>query len=292
MPRISNFKRVQSIIRERTSNNKVLTIFSFLFAFILLFTSYVYPQVSYSLKVTFIDYSSNIINAMYSPLNTLNNTSKNFSKILNVYSINSQLLDENEKLNDISMEMIKLKSENQRLKNLLNLSSNIKYNYTTAKIISRSNSSFIRSVILMSGKKNQLSLGSPVIYNNNLLGYINELGTNSSRVLSITDMNIKIPSVIFEKNIKFIITGSNNKYLEIMNYGDLSGLKQGDKVFTSGDGNMYPEGLLIGTVILNSKDNFVILPSIDINTINYVQIINWKPLDRGIDINLDPIFYD
>ena len=289
---ISNFKRVQSIIRERTSNNKIITIFSFLLAFILLFSSYLYPQFSYSIKVKIIDYSSNIINAMYSPINTINNSSKNINKILNVYNINNKLIIENEKLKNISTEMIKIKSENQKLKNLLNLSNNIKYKYTTAKIISRSNSSFIRSVILMAGNKDKLSLGSPVVYNNYLLGYINELGANSSRVLSITDINIKVPSIIIEKNIKFIITGSNKKFLEILNYGDLSSLKSGDKVFTSGDGNMYPEGLIIGTVRINSNGDFVIEPSVDINNINYVQIINWKPSDRGIDINLDPVFYD
>ena len=36
MAGISNLKRVQAIIRERTSNNKLITILSFLFAFIIL----------------------------------------------------------------------------------------------------------------------------------------------------------------------------------------------------------------------------------------------------------------
>jgi rod shape-determining protein MreC len=229
---------------------------------------------------------------MYSPINTINNSFKNINKILNVYNINNKLIIENDKLKNISNEIIKLQSENQKLTKLLNLSNNIKYEYITAKIISRSNSSFIRSVILMAGNKDKLSLGSPVVYNNYLLGYINELGANSSRVLSITDINIKVPSIIIEKNIKFIITGSNKKFLEILNYGDLSSLKSGDKVFTSGDGNMYPEGLIIGTVRINNNGDFVIEPSVDLNNINYVQIINWKPSDRGIDINLDPVFYD
>ena len=55
---------------------------------------------------------------------------------------------------------------------------------------------------------------------------------------------------------------------------------------------MYPAGLYIGKVKIKLNGSFVVEPAENLNNLNYVQIINWKPEERGIDINIDPIFYE
>ena len=292
MAGLSDIKRVQSIIKEKTSSSKILTFVSLIFVLMLIFSSYLYPTISHTVKMKILDYSGNIINSIYSPISTVNNSLSNINNIINTYNINNELIKENENLKIIENQIIVLQSENEELKKLLSISNDIKYKFITAKIISKSNLSFIRSSILMSGKKDNILLSSPVIYNKTLLGYINEVGFNSSRVLSLTDINVKAPAVILGKDVKVILAGNNSKYLDILNYLDISSLKSGDKVFTSGDGNMYPAGLYIGKVKIKSNGSFVIEPSENINNLNYVQIINWKPVERGIDINIDPIFYE
>ena len=292
MASLSDIKRVQSIIKEKTSNSKILTFVSLIFVLMLIFSSYLYPTISNTVKMKILDYSGNIINSIYSPISTVNNSLSNISNIINTYNINNELIKENENLKIIENQIIVLQSENEELKKLLSISNDIKYKFITAKIISKSNLSFIRSSILMSGKKDNVFLGSPVIYNNTLLGYINEVGFNSSRVLSLTDINVKAPAVILGKDIKVILAGNNSKYLDILNYLDISSLKSGDKVFTSGDGNMYPAGLYIGKVKIKLNGSFAVEPAENLNNLSYVQIINWKPEERGIDINIDPIFYE
>lgn len=292
MAGLSDIKRVQSIIKEKTSNSKILTFVSLIFVLMLIFSSYLYPTISHTVKMKILDYSGNIINSIYSPISTVNNSLSNISNIINTYNINNELIKENENLKIIENQIIVLQSENEELKKLLSISNDIKYKFITAKIISKSNLSFIRSSILMSGKKDNILLSSPVIYNKTLLGYINEVGFNSSRVLSLTDINVKAPAVILGKDVKVILAGNNSKYLDILNYLDISSLKSGDKVFTSGDGNMYPAGLYIGKVKIKLNGSFVVEPAENLNNLNYVQIINWKPEERGIDINIDPIFYE
>lgn len=292
MASLSDIKRVQSIIKEKTSNSKILTFVSLIFVLMLIFSSYLYPTISHTVKMKILDYSGNIINSIYSPISTVNNSLSNISNIINTYNINNELIKENENLKIIENQIIVLQSENEELKKLLSISNDIKYKFITAKIISKSNLSFIRSSILMSGKKDNILLSSPVIYNNTLLGYINEVGFNSSRVLSLTDINVKAPAVILGKDVKVILAGNNSKYLDILNYLDISSLKSGDKVFTSGDGNMYPAGLYIGKVKIKLNGSFVVEPAENLNNLSYVQIINWKPEERGIDINIDPIFYE
>ena len=292
MAGLSDIKRVQSIIKEKTSNSKILTFVSLIFVLMLIFSSYLYPTISHTVKMKILDYSGNIINSIYSPINTVNNSLSNISNIINTYNINNELIKENKNLKIIANQITILQSENKKLKKLLSISNEIKYKFITAKIISKSNLSFIRSSILMSGKKDNILLSSPVIYNNTLLGYINEVGFNSSRVLSLTDINVKAPAVILGKDVKVILAGNNSKYLDILNYLDISSLKSGDKVFTSGEGNMYPAGLYIGKVKIKLNGSFVVEPAENLNNLNYVQIINWKPEERGIDINIDPIFYE
>ena len=292
MTGLSNFKRVQNIIRERATNNKILTIISLTFASILLFTSYMYPNINYSIKIKIIDYSSNIINSIYTPINTFNKSIANIHNIYNTYNINNEIIKENKSLKIISNKMQLLYAENQELKKLLNLPNEISYKFVTSKIISKSNASFIRSVILMSGKKDNISIKSPVVDNNNLLGYISELGNNSSRVIALTDINTKIPAFVPNKNIKIIVSGNNSNFLEISNYLDISSLKSGDKVFSSGDGNMYPSGLFIGTIKIKLDGKIIVEPFSNLNDLNYVQVIDWKPESRGIDIIIDSIYYE
>ena len=292
MAGISNLKRVQAIIRERTSNNKLITILSFLFAFIILLSTFIYPKINYSIKVKVLDYSSTIISSLYSPINTINNSVNNFYNIMNVYNLNKKLTSEYDNYSKLENDLIILKMKNSEYKNLLNISDDIEYNFVTSKIISRSNLSYTKSVILASGKNDNIALGSPVIYENSLLGFINELGNTSSRLISITDGTVKIPSIIFEKNLNIIVSGNNDKYLEILNLNNFPNIKDGDKVFTSGDGNKFPENLFIGTIKTKKNGDFIVEPSLDINRLNYVYILNWSLKDRGIDIKVDPIFYD
>ena len=292
MAGISNLKRVQAIIRERTSNNKLITILSFLFAFIILLSTFIYPKINYSIKVKVLDYSSTIISSLYSPINTINNSVNNFYNIMNVYNLNKKLTSEYDNYSKLENDLIILKMKNSEYKNLLNISDDIEYNFVTSKIISRSNLSYTKSVILASGKNDNITLGSPVIYENSLLGFISELGNTSSRLISITDGTVKIPSIIFEKNLNIIVSGNNDKYLEILNLNNFPNIKDGDKVFTSGDGNKYPENLFIGTIKTKKNGDYIVEPSLDINRLNYVYILNWSLKDRGIDIKVDPIFYD
>ena len=292
MTGLSNYKRVQKVIRKKDINNKILTFISLLFALSLLFSSYMYPNLSSAIKSKIIDYSSNIINGIYSPISTINKSVANLNKIINAYSINNELIKEVENLKNIYNENEILYAENIKLKKLLNLSNDIKYNFTTAKIISNSNSSFNRSAILKTGKKNNISLYSPVIYNNNILGFISELGISSSRVTALTDISTKIPAFIPNKDVKVILSGNNSNYLEITNYIEIASIKEGDKVFSSGDGNMYPAGLFIGIIKVKSDGNVIVEPGKKLNSLSFVQIIDWAPEKRGIDINVDPIFYD
>ena len=289
MANISNFKRVRGLIKERTSNRKLLTIITFAFAILLVISSLTNFHFTSDIKLKFVDYSSYILNSIYKPINTFKNSGNNINNIFYVYNNNKELILENENLKSQLIEQKFIIEENLKLRNLLNLGPEIDYSYAIAKILSHSNFSFSHSMILSAGVDNDITLKSPVTYKNNLVGYISDLGNNSSRVTLITDINSKIPVFVLDRNINFILSGNNNNFLKVLNYGGINLLENGDEVYTSGDGDRYPRGLLVGTVVKGKDNNIFIKTSLQMGKLDYVQILNWDALSRGIDIKVEDI---
>ena len=287
MANLSNFKRVRSLIKERTSSKKLLTGLAFSFALLIIISSLTNFHFTNVIKLKFLDYSSYILKSFYMPLNTFKNSGDNINNIFYVYRNNKNLIIENENLKSQLIEHKFIRKENIELRNLLNVKKENSYSFVTAKILSQSNFSFSHSMILSAGLENNISINSPVIYKNQLVGYISDVGNKSSRVRLITDINSKIPVLVLDKNIKFIMSGDNNNYLKLLNFGNINLLENGDEVYTSGDGGMYPKGLMVGKVIKKSKNQLVIEPSLTIGKLDYLQIIDWTALSRGIDIKVD-----
>ena len=52
--------------------------------------------------------------------------------------------------------------------------------------------------------------------------------------------------------------------------------KIGDIVLTSGTAQIYPVDLLVGKVSKIEKDRFYVLPYVDFNNIDYLQIVTSK----------------
>ena len=287
MANLSNFKRVRSLIKERTSSKKLLTGLAFSFALLIIISSLTNFHFTNVIKLKFLDYSSYILKSFYMPLNTFKNSGDNINNIFYVYRNNKNLIIENENLKSQLIEQKFIRKENIELRNLLNIKKENSYSFVTAKILSQSNFSFSHSMILSVGLDNNISINSPVIYKNHLVGYISDVGNKSSRVTLITDINSKIPVLVLDKNIKFIMSGDNNNYLKVLNFGNTNLLKNGDEVYTSGDGGMYPKGLMVGKVVKGSENQLVIEPSLTIGKLDYLQIIDWTTLSRGIDIKVD-----
>ena len=122
-----------------------------------------------------------------------------------------------------------------------------------------------------------------------VIGLITETGTNWSTVTTILDTTSEIGAYIFGSGYSCIAQGS----FELMREGTLlasyisssATIRNGDQLLTSGDGDIYPSGLVIGTVTdvgddeINVAKYAVITPTVDINSVEQVFII------KSFDIN-------
>ena len=174
-------------------------------------------------------------------------------------------------------ELISLKHENNLLKNTLNIKNTLYFDYQTAKVLVGIRSSFLKTLVILSGYDDQIYEGFPVISNNDLLGYIYESGKLTSRVLLITDINSRIPVTVLNKNSRIILSGNNSNYLDILNLGDVNNIRTGDELVTSGDGGVYPQGIPVGKIIKISNNKLMVRPNFYSRNLDYVRVLNWSP---------------
>ena len=82
---------------------------------------------------------------------------------------------------------------------------------------------------------------------------------------------------MFSDGIFSIVTGAgDNKYLVSSFIKENKMPKVGDIVVTSGTAQIFPVDLLVGKIDKIEKDRFYILPFVDFDSIDYVQIVTSK----------------
>ncbi len=108
-----------------------------------------------------------------------------------------------------------------------------------------------------------------------LVGRIVEAGRNSARVLLLTDLNARIPVVIESTRVSAILAGDNTDRQRLIFMPDNARVSPGDRIVTSGRGEMLPAGLPIGTVVSVADGVARVQPFADWHTLEYVRVLDF-----------------
>ena len=207
-----------------------------------------------------------------SPIKFSGSTKDFFVNHIFVYKENERLKTELDELKSKNYETLYLKTENDRLQNVLKLEKESPYKVVNAKVILDKNSPYLNSIIVNKGGNSGIKLGMPVLNQGFLVGRIVEVNFTSSRILLLNDLNSRIPVVISPTGSQAILSGVGKKnpslqYLpESFEISDKENL-----VFTSGkDGVLFP-GIAVGKVFLDDEKISVKLFS-DPNQIVFVSV--------------------
>lgn len=186
------------------------------------------------------------------------------------------------KIDALEVEISKLQIENQNLKNHLELSG-LPDTITTANlrlikvnIIGRDPTNFNGFLYINKGKNDGLNINDPVIIQNKLVGRIKSLSDRTGIVETFENRGFAISAVASRTSIYGIAKQKEQLILDYIKLDDE--INNGDSIFTSGLSEIFPKGILIGTVSeIRYKDDLffkevVITPAIKINKLNYVYI--------------------
>ncbi len=154
-----------------------------------------------------------------------------------------------------------LREQNEWLKNYINIhDANPSLKFTEARVIAREAGNYSTVLTFNRGSVHGIKINMPVITADGLVGSVSEIGLDWCKVVTIIEPNDAI-GVIVEKNGKLgLLEGSAELYskgLCRMSYiGDSSGIKMGDRVYTSGvSGSKYPGDLYIGEIVDTYSDS-------------------------------------
>ena len=212
-------------------------------------------------------YLRNAIGTVLTPIQQGLNSS--FDNIENLFSNKNDiesLKKENEKLkNEIIQQKDKLSQaelifeENNELKKYFGIKKeHTDLSFTDADVTGRQDNSHSSVYTLNKGSFHGVELGMPVIDHNGVLGCIVEVGLTWSKASSVIEPNVSVGVLIEKTNETGIASGTfsaSQKGLCVISYlpQDTS-VSKGDRVITSGEGSLFPKGLLLGYVEYTEKD--------------------------------------
>lgn len=163
------------------------------------------------------------------------------------------LQDQNEELRARLADLEESRQENERLRALVQFAEEAKLTKLGARVIGRPTSTWEGVIVIDRGSADGVIVGMSVLAPQGLVGQIEEVSQNSSRVRLITDQESGVAAMIQSNRAVGVVQGSIDRSLSLDFVDKKSAPKVGDVVITSGLGGIYPKGLVVGDV--TSVDN-------------------------------------
>lgn len=177
-----------------------------------------------------------------------------FSDVKDLKKENEQLKSENKLLADENATLSHLSKENESLYKALELKKERNdFKFINANIISKSSSGYTEIFTIDKGSFHGLEKNMPIISDEGaLLGIIYSVEATSARCKTILSYDVNVGVYDEESGETGILSGSFETFGEskcvIGNLSDETLIKNGSRILTSGLGDVYPRGLVIGTV--------------------------------------------
>ena len=197
---------------------------------------------------------------------------------------NEALKEENARLAEMEREAEAAIAENAQLREQLELKERtLTYDTENATVTSWTASNWGSSFTISKGSSNNIEVDDPVIDSaGNLVGQVTEVGTTWATVSTVYDTSTNLGATA-GGDVSAMAVGDFN----LMKQGQLrlsyvpsdSSLVIGDTVLTSGAGEVFPQGLVIGKITDVQKeqsgatDYAVIEPAADFGSLNLVFVI-------------------
>ncbi|MCY4305704.1 MAG: rod shape-determining protein MreC [Aestuariivita sp.] len=205
---------------------------------------------------------------------------ENFQSYQNLAEQNQELRSELRQMNLWKEAALQLEQENARLLDLNNVQLDPRLTYITGVVLADSGSPFRQSVLLNVGARDGVLDGWAAMDGIGLVGRIANVGDNTSRVLLLTDTTSLVPAKIHPSGQTTLVTGDHSSAPVLQFIENNKLVKPGDRVITSGDGSVFPAGLLIGQVATDTSDRLRVRLSADFERLKFLRLMRHKPKEQ------------
>lgn len=199
---------------------------------------------------------------LHTPLFALQKTAKAGGTYLQNQTITRQsLLKENYEIKrqkeilEIKLgHLSSLSKENRVLRQQLKMRPRAEWNPRLSNIIGRDPANWWRSILIDLGSKQGAKLDMPVVANTGLIGRIEEVFPNHSRVALLGNPNCRISVIVASTGENGILTASGETVydptlLKLRYLPGATHAQPNDKLYSSGLGKIFPRNIYIGKIL-------------------------------------------
>ena len=180
------------------------------------------------------------------PVTGAANILRDFQSYQRIYQQNQDLRRELQQMKAWKEAALQLEQENARLLDLNNVQLDPRLTFVTGVVLADSGSPFRQSVLINVGARDGIVDGWAAMDGLGLVGRISGVGRNTARVILLTDTSSRIPVIIQPSGQQALLLGDNS-FAPLVDFIEAADqVRPGDRIMTSGDGGVFPAGLLIG----------------------------------------------
>ncbi|MBD0864140.1 MAG: rod shape-determining protein MreC [Rhodobacteraceae bacterium] len=210
---------------------------------------------------------------LITPVTGIANLVRDFQSYQRLVEQNRELRSELRQMHAWKEAALQLEQENARLLDMNNVRLDPRLTYVTGVVIADSGSPFRQSVLLNVGARDGIVDGWAAIDGIGLVGRISGVGQNTARVILLTDPSSSVPATVQPSSQTILINGDNSvaPVVEFLESPEL--VRPGDRVITSGDGGVFPSGLLIGQVAKDRNGRLRVRLAADYGRLKFLRVL-------------------
>lgn len=236
------------------------------------------------LRANFIDRFVPTFDWAMVPVTSALNMMSGFQSYARIYEQNQELRRELRQMKAWKEAAVQLEQQNAKLLAQNHVRLDPKLTSVSGVVLADSGSPFRQSVLLNVGSRDGIVDGWATMDGLGLVGRISGVGKSTSRVVLLTDTSSRIPITIQPSGQRAILTGDNSAFppLDFLENPDL--VRPGDRVISSGDGGVFPAGLLVGQVLQGQDRRLRVRLSADYERLDFLRVLRSHPAEQLHDV--------
>ncbi|MEL6203879.1 MAG: rod shape-determining protein MreC [Pseudomonadota bacterium] len=207
------------------------------------------------------------------PLRQVADMVDDFQSYQRLYEQNRDLRRELQQMRAWKEAAVQLEQQNAKLLALNNVRLDPKLTSVSGVVIADAGSPFRQSVLLNVGARDGIIEGWATMDGLGIVGRISGVGQNTSRVLLLTDPTSRLPVTVLPSGQKAMLMGDNTAAPTLDFVEDPDLIRPGDRVTSSGDGGLFPPGMLVGEVARGPDGRLRVRLAADYQRLEFLRVL-------------------
>ncbi|MCY1126398.1 rod shape-determining protein MreC [Frigidibacter sp. RF13] len=214
------------------------------------------------------------------PVTRLAGMIDSFQSYARIYEQNQELRRELQQMRAWKEAAVQLEQQNAKLLAQNQVRLDPKLTSVSGVVMADSGSPFRQSVLLNVGARDGIVDGWAAMDGLGLVGRISGVAENTSRLLLLTDASSRIPVTIQPSGQKAMLVGDNSAAPPLEFIEAPEQVRPDDRVISSGDGGVFPAGILVGTVVKTTDNRFRVRLAADYDRLDFVRVLRSHPAEQ------------